>query len=99
MARISARRLSEVAICVLFLALVRTLAEYHRLRYVRGATLTLGDVGPYITGGLIASIGAWAAIVTYFVGRYKLATGIVAAVIIVMLAYKLVVLGPLPAGK
>ncbi len=78
---------------------MRTLAEYHRLRYMRGAALTLGDVGPYITGGLIAAIGAWAAVVAYFVGRHKLATGIVAAVIVVMLAYKLVVLGPLPAGK
>src|SRR3954463_11721864 len=99
MARISTRRISELAICVLFLALVRTLAEYHRLRYVRGAALTLGDVGPYITGALIASIGAWLAVVTYFVGRHKLATGIVVAVIVAMLAYKLAVLGPLPAGK
>jgi hypothetical protein len=81
---------------VLFLALVRTLAEYHRLRYVRGAALTAGDLGPYITGGLIAALGAWAAVVAYFGGRHRLATGIVGAVIVAMLAYKLVVLGPLP---
>lgn len=99
MTRIPARRLSEVAICVLFLALVRTLAEYHRLRYVRGVALTLGDVGPYITGALIASIGAWLAVVAYFVARHKLATGIVAAVIVAMLAYRLAVLGPLPPAK
>jgi hypothetical protein len=36
MPRISARRVSEVAITALFLALVRTLAEYYRLRYARG---------------------------------------------------------------
>ncbi len=96
MRRIPARRLSEVAICVLFLALVRTLAEYHRLRYVRGAALTLGDVAPYLTGGLMAALGAWAAVVAYFVGRHRLATSIVGAVIVAMLVYKLVVLGQLP---
>src|SRR5262249_4551772 len=51
MARITARRLSELAIMGLFLALVRTLAEYYRLRYVRGTALGLSDVAPYITGG------------------------------------------------
>lgn len=39
MARISAQRVSELAITGLFLALVRTLAEYYRLRYVRGGAV------------------------------------------------------------
>jgi hypothetical protein len=94
MARIPARRVSEVAITALFLALVRTLAEFPRLRYVRGASLTLGEVAPYITGGLIAGLGAWAAVLAYFFGRYRLAAGIVGAVIVVLLVYKLAVLGP-----
>jgi hypothetical protein len=96
MARISARRFSEAAICVLFLALVRTLAECHRLRYVRGAALTVGDVAPYITGGLMAALGAWAAVVAYFARRHRLAAVIVGAAIVAMLAYKLVALGPFP---
>ncbi len=96
MARISARRLSELAITGLFLALVRTLAEYYRLQYVRGTELGLAEVAPYITGGLMASLGAWAAVVAYFVGRYRLATGIVVAVVVAMLVYKVVVIGGLP---
>jgi hypothetical protein len=94
MARISARRLSELAITGLFLALIRTLAEYYRLRYVRGSALA--DVAPYITGGLMAALGAWAAVVAYFVGRYRVATGIVVAVVVAMLVYKAVVIGGLP---
>ena len=35
----------------------------------------------------------------YFAGHYRLETGIVALLISVMLAYKLVVLGPWPLGK
>jgi hypothetical protein len=96
MARISARRVSELAITGLFLALVRTLAEYYRLRYVRGAALSLAEVAPYITGGLMAGLGAWAAVVAYFVGRYRLATGIVVAMIVSMLVYKAAVIGGFP---
>jgi uncharacterized membrane protein len=96
MARISARRLSELAITGLFLALIRTLAEYYRLRYVRGTALALADVAPYLTGGLIAALGAWTAVVAYFVGRYRVATGIVVAVVVAMLVYKAVVIGGLP---
>jgi len=96
MARISARRLSELAITVLFLALIRTLAEYYRLRYVRGPALSLAEVAPYITGGLMAAFGAWAAVVAYFLGRYRVAIGIVVAVVAAMLVYKVIVIGVLP---
>lgn len=96
MARISARRLSQLAITVLFLALIRTLAEYYRLRYVRGTALGMPEVAPYITGGLMASVGAWAAVVAYFIGRYRVAIGIVVAVVMAMIVYKVVVIGGLP---
>ena len=95
MARISAQRIAELAISVLFLALVRTLGEYYRLEYTREG-VSLAEVAPYITGALIAALGAWAAVVGYFVGRYRLATGIVGAVVVGMLIYKVVVIGGLP---
>jgi sugar phosphate permease len=78
------------------LALVRTLTEYYRLRYVRGTALGLADVAPYITGGLIAAVGAWAAVLAYFFERYRVAIGIVVGVVVAMLVYKVVVLGGLP---
>jgi len=96
MARITARRLSELAITGLFLALIRTLAEFYRLRYVRGTALALADVAPYVTGGLMAALGAWAGVVAYFFGRYRVAIGIVVAVVVAMVVYKVVVIGGLP---
>jgi sugar phosphate permease len=96
MAHITARRLSELAITGMFLALVRTLAEYYRLRYVRGTALGLAEVAPYITGGLMAAVGAWTAVVAYFFGRYRAAIGIVVAVVVAMLVYKVMVIGGLP---
>jgi sugar phosphate permease len=96
MARISARQLSQLAITGLFLALIRTLAEYYRLRYVRGTALALADVAPCITGGLMAALGAWAAVVAYFFGRYRVATGIVVVAVVAMLVYKVVFMGGAP---
>ena len=53
-------------------------------------------MAPYITGRLMAAVGAWAAVVAYFFGRYRVAIGIVVAVVAAMLVYKVVVLGGLP---
>jgi sugar phosphate permease len=94
--RFSARRVAEVAISGLFLALARTLAEYYRLEYTRGSSLALAEVAPYITGALVAAVGAWGAVLAYFVGRYRMSTGIVGVVVGAMLIYKLVVIGGLP---
>jgi hypothetical protein len=69
MAGISAQRVSELAIMALFLALIRTLAEYYRLRYVAGTAVALARVEPYLAGGLIAALGVWVAVVAYFVER------------------------------
>ena len=96
MARFSARRVAELAISGLFLALVRTLVEYYRLEYTRGSALTLAEIAPYITGALLAALGVWCAVIAYFVGRYRLSTGIVGGVIVAILIYKVVVIGGLP---
>jgi len=95
-ARISERRVAQVAISVLFLALVRALSEYYRLEYTRGSGLTLAEVAPFITGALMAALGAWAAVIAFFVEKHRLATWIVGATIGGMLVYKVVVIGGLP---
>ncbi len=91
--RLTSQRVAQVAIGGLLLALVRTLAEYYRLRHVRGQGLTLGDVTPYVTGGIIAALGTFVAVVLYFVGRYRFATTIVVVAVAVMLVYKVIVIG------
>ncbi len=51
-----AHRLAQVAICVQFLALVRTLAEFFRLQHVEGPTLRVATVAPYVGAGLLAAV-------------------------------------------
>ena len=54
---LSASRVSSLAIVALWLALIRTLAEYYRLRYIAGAAVTLDQITPYITGALMSALG------------------------------------------
>ena len=91
--RISAQRGAGIAVFILFLALVRTLAEIYRLRAVRGPGFTLADALPYVTGAMIAAVGAWAAVGSFLWQRHGLAIAAASVTILVMLAYKVAVLG------
>lgn len=91
--RISARRGAVIAIFVGFLALVRTLAEIYRLRAVRGLGFELADALPYVNGAMIAAVGAWAAVGFFMWKRYRLAIAAVSVTILVMFAYRVVVIG------
>jgi hypothetical protein len=48
--------LAQVGICVQFLALIRTLAEFFRLEHVEGATLRIATVAPYVGAGLLGAV-------------------------------------------
>ena len=91
--KVSAQRGAEIAVLILFLALVRTLGEIYRLHVVRGPSFALAEALPYVSGAMIAAIGAWAAVGCYMWKRYRLAIAAVGATILVMLGYKVVILG------
>jgi len=92
MARLSRERFAQIAITIQFLALVRTAAEFFRLRAARGLAFTVDMAAPFAVGTVMAALGAWAATTCFFFGKYRSATAVVAATIVAMLAYKLVVL-------
>ena len=91
--RLSAQRLAQIGICAQFLALIRTLAEYLRLRYVYGSSLTLVMVGPFVTGALLAAVCTWFAVVCYFAGKHRLATGVAGGTVVLLVVYKVVAIG------
>jgi hypothetical protein len=62
----SAETLARLGIFVQFMALIRCLLEYFRLKYIHGGALRTAAVEPYITGGLIAALCAWIAVFCYF---------------------------------
>lgn len=92
--RWTAERWAQLAITIQFLALVRTLAEVYRLRHLAGGRLPFEQAEPFVAGGLIAAAFCWAAVTLYFLRRYRACVAVAAAMVGVMLAYKLMVLGP-----
>lgn len=83
-----------MGITIQFLALVRTLAEVYRLRWVAGGRLAFERAEPFVAGGLIAAVFCWLAVTLYFFRRYRACIAVSIAMVGVMIAYKLYALGP-----
>lgn len=89
-----AHRLAQVGICVQFLALVRTLAEFFRLEHVQGPTLAVATVAPYVGAGLLAALLTWTGALCYFASRDRAALGVAGVTILALLIVKIVVIAP-----
>ena len=93
MARISPERLAQLGIGIQLLALIRTLGEYFRLRYVQGPALTLQAVAPFISGAMLAAVCTAAAVLCYFAGWHRVTVGVAAATVVLLIAYRFVAFG------
>lgn len=71
---------------MLFLALVRTVGEYFRLRATRGAKPGLSAFAPYVTGLGLGIVGTSAAVVLHSGRRFR---AVVLAVLVTTLALQL----------
>ncbi len=91
--RISSRRGAALAIFALVLAQVRTLAEIHRLHSLRTSEFALTDSLPYVDGAITWAIGIALAVLCYMLARYRLAIAIAVSTILIMIVYKVMVIG------
>lgn len=89
-----AHRLAQVGICVLFLALVRTLAEFFRLEHVQGPSLSVATVAPYVGSALFTALLTWTAVLCYFAGRDRIAVGVAGGTVLALLIIKILVIAP-----
>ena len=87
-------RLAQIGICVQFLALVRTLAEFFRLERVVGPGLHVATVAPYVGAGLLAALLTWAGVLCYFTGRDRTAFGVAGLTILALVIVKIAVIAP-----
>lgn len=86
-------RWAQIGISTQFLIVVRTLGEIIRLRHIHGTELS-GEVAmPYVGGALVAACFCWAATTLYFFRRYTLSTWIAPAAVVILLVYKIAVIG------
>ena len=93
MTRLTGERLAKAGIAVQFLALVRTLSEYFRLKHVLHAQFTIAVGEPFIVGALIAAVSCGAAVMLCFLRRYSLSIAVSIAAILTLLLYKIVAIG------
>jgi hypothetical protein len=89
---VSKERWAQLAITVQFLIVVRTLGEIFRLRHAHGASFSAAAALPWVGGALVAVCFCWAGVILYFFRRYALAAWNGLATVLVLLAYKLVVI-------
>ena len=85
-------RWAQIAITVQFLIIVRTLGEFFRLRHVFGTNFSAVAV-PYVGGALIAACSCWAGATLYFFRRYALSAWIALATVVILIVYKITVIG------
>jgi hypothetical protein len=90
--RVTKERWAQIGITTEFLIVVRTLAEFFRLKYVHGTNLSIAVAAPYVGGALIAACSCWAGVTFYFFRRYLLSAWITLASIPVLLVYKIAVI-------
>ena len=86
-------RWAQIGITVQFLIVVRTLGEFFRLRHVHGTSFSAAVAAPYIGGALVAACFCWAGVTLYFFRRYTLSVWIALTTVVILLVYKIAVLG------
>ncbi len=84
----TARRWSQLAVTGLFLALVRTLGEYFRLRHAGGAPAGEDVLAIYVAGALVAAVACWISVTLYFFRRYRSSALVFPLAVAVMLCIK-----------
>jgi hypothetical protein len=90
---VTKERWAQLGITVQFLIVVRTLGEFFRLRHVLGPNFSTAVAAPYVGGALIAACFCWAGVTLYLFRRYTLSAWIALATIVILLIYKITVVG------
>jgi hypothetical protein len=90
---VTRKRWAQIGITTQFLIVVRTLGEFFRLQYVHGTNFSTAAAMPYIGGALIAACSCWAGVTSYFLERYTLSAWIALMTVVILLAYKIVMIG------
>ena len=90
---VTRERWAQLGIMVQFLIVLRTLGEIFRLRHIYGASFSVAAVMPYVGGALIAACSCCVGVIAYFFRRYAASAWIALATVLVLLVYKIAVIG------
>jgi hypothetical protein len=84
------KRISRATTIILFLALIRTIAEPFRLQHASGISLTFEIIQPYLLAALITAFGLFAITILQYFERYRwiIAIGVLVIAAMVMIKVK-----------
>ena len=82
------RKISVIAIVIIFLALIRCVCEPFRLQYYSAKALSFTDIKPFLIGALVASLALLLMTILSFFRKYKIITATCILTIIVLLIIK-----------
>ena len=86
-------RWAQIGITIQFFIAVRTLGEIFRLRHVYGPNFSGAIALPYVGGALVAVSSCGLGVTLYFFRRYTLSAWITLTTVVILLAYKIAVIG------
>ena len=82
------RKISMIAIVIIFLALIRCVSEPFRLQYYSTKALTFVDIKPFLVGSLVTSLALLIMTILSFFGKYKIINAACVLTIVVLLIIK-----------
>ncbi len=88
------RKISIIAIVIIFLALIRCVSEPFRLQYYSAKALTFADIKPFLIGALVTSLALLIMTILSFFGKYKIINATCILTIVVLLIIKRIYMIP-----
>jgi len=88
------RKISIIAIVIIFLALIRCVSEPFRLQHYATKTLTFVDIKPFLIGSLVTSLALLLMTILSFFGKYKIINATCILTIVVLLIIKRIYMIP-----
>ena len=81
--------ITRTEVVIIFLALIRTITAYYQLETGPGNVVPAGQVGPIITGSLVAALSCLALTLLSFCGRHRIMHAVFALAIISLVLVKI----------
>jgi len=83
-----AGKISKIATIIIFLALIRCIAEPFRLQYYSATSLSFYDIKPFLIGSLVAALGLFAMTIFFYFGKHKIMIAVCVLTIVTLLIVK-----------
>lgn len=86
--KLNEKKMSNVAMIIVFLALIRIIGEFFRLEYTLKEKLTIELLHPFMLGALVCAISCLIMTICSFYARYRVIIGIAILTIIILVVLK-----------